>query len=215
MFTRKISLILALITFAMPGVYAQATVTSIMIEKENRNAVMIQIDHPVDLTTTALDERMKRSGLSGKTHNNVTSYKAITLPEIASEKVDIYTKIEKGQNNHTSIVYMAVSKWYNSSTHDEPDSMITGNIKAFLNSFVKDADGYALDLLITSQIAEVNSAEKEYANLLSDQKDLDKKKADNASNTVDKGKEIQQKKDELDRKKEALAELQRNRAGIN
>jgi len=213
MFTGKIFLILALLAIATPGAYAQATVTSTMIEKENRNAVMIRIDHPVDLTTVALEQRMKRSGLTGKTHSNVTSYKAITLSEVADGKVDIYTKIEKGENN-SSIVYMAVSKWYNSSTNAEPDSMITGNVKAFLNSFVKDANGYALDLMIATQLDEVSNAEKEYESLLSDQKDLDKKKADNESNTVDKGKEIQLKKEELDRKKEALAELQRNRTGL-
>ena len=211
----KLLLLLMPLTFETVYLCAQATVTSTLIEKENRNAVMIQIDQPVDITTSALEQRLKHSGLSGKTHNDVTSYKAVTLSEIATEKVDIYTKVEKDEKKNSSIVYMAVSKGYDNFTSAESDSTITEHVKTFLNSFVKDVNAYSLDLMITSQMNEVSSAEKEYEHLLSDQKDLEKKKADIESSIIDKEKEIKEKKDELERKKESLEELKRKRDGLN
>src|SRR6185295_4452023 len=192
--TLKVLLIYAAITFSSLTIYSQATITSTIIEKENRNAVMIQIDQPVDITTSALEQRLKRSGLDGKTHNGVTSYKAVTLSEIATEKVDIYTKVDKGENKNTSIVYMAVSKGYDNFTSAESDSTITEHVKIFLNSFVKDVTVFSLDLLITSQTDEVNSTEKDYEHLLSDQKDLQKKKADIETSIIEKEKEINEKK---------------------
>lgn len=215
MFTRKILLLTTVIIFKALSVPAQATVTSTLIEKENRNAVMIQIDQPIEITMNALEQRMKRAGLDGKTHGGGISYKAVTLSEIASEKVDIYTKVEKGENKNSSVVYMAVSKGYDNFTNSQSDSMMTERVKSFLNSFVKDVKSFSMELMITAQTDEINSAEKEYERLLSDQKDLIKKKADIESSIIEKEKEVREKKEDLEQKKQALEELKIQRTRIN
>ncbi|MBA3648836.1 MAG: hypothetical protein H0W62_09865 [Chitinophagales bacterium] len=211
----KSLLLVASLSFATFSAYSQATVTSTSIEKENRNAVMVAIDQPVNITENALEQRLKHSGLSGKTRNNATSYKAVTLSEIAPEKVDIYTKVEPGQNKNTSIVYMAVSKGYNNFTNSEGDSMITEHIKTFLNSFVKDASAFSADLNVASQLDEVNSLQKDYDNLMDDLKALEAKKADIESSIANKTKDIQAKKEDLDQKKQALEDLKTKRAGLD
>ncbi|MBA2406626.1 MAG: hypothetical protein H0V65_01340, partial [Chitinophagales bacterium] len=92
------------ILFPTLKIYSQASVTSTNIEKENRNAVMIQINQPVDVTSEALKERLKRSGLEGKSKSGVTAYRGVTLAEIAPEKIDMYTKVDKGPDDNSSLV---------------------------------------------------------------------------------------------------------------
>src|ERR1700722_1508262 len=92
--------------------YGQARDASVMIDNENRSAVMITIDQPEKITGDALQQRLERSGLKDKARNGVLRYKGVILSEISPDKVDIYTKVEQGPNN-SSVVYMAVSRGYN------------------------------------------------------------------------------------------------------
>ncbi len=202
------------ILFPTSKIYSQASVTSTNIEKENRNAVMIQIDQPVDVTSEALKQRLKRSGLEGKYKSGVTTYKAVTLAEIAPEKVDIYTKVDKGPNDNSSLVYMAVSKGYDNFANAAEDSVMIERVKTFLNSFVKDANTLSADNTIKTQMEDVNDEVKEYERLLDEKKALEKKKADVENSLIDIDKKISEKKAEIDRKKEALELLKSKRVEI-
>ncbi len=122
--------------FSTICMYGQARDGSVMIDNANRNAEMISINQPVKVAVDALQQRMERSGLKEKGKDNVWSYKGVVLSEISPDKIDIYTKVEQGPNN-TSIVYMAVSRGYNNFTNSGADSVITQNIKTFLESFIK------------------------------------------------------------------------------
>lgn len=204
-------LLFGIILLGLKG-HSQAVVTSTTIEKENRNAVMIQIDQPVDLTTEALEQRLEHSGISGKTSKGVTLYKGVTFPEISAGVIDIYTKVEKGSNNEKSTVYMAVSKGYDNFTNTVSDNLIIENIKAFLNSFVRDANYFSAEIEISAKIEEIAKAQSAYESLLSDQKDLESKKADIESRLVEKQKEINEKKSEVEYKKSELDELKNKRA---
>lgn len=212
----KMIMLLSGIIFSGLRGYSQAAVTSTVIEKENRNAVMIQINQPEDRTADALEERLKKSGLSsGKSSKGVMIYKGVTFPEISTGTVDIYTKVEKGSNNQNSTVYMAVSKGYDNFTSASSDSMITENVKRFLNSFVKDANYFSAEIEISSKLEEVTKAESAYQHLLDDLKDLESKKAEIEGRIVDKQKEINEKRAEVDRKKVELDELKSKRADNN
>ena len=207
----KILLLFSGIIFSGLRSYSQATVTSTIIEKENRNAVMIQIDQPEDRTADALEERLKHAGLSGKSSKGVMIYKGVNLSEISTGTVDIYTKVEKGSSNQHSIVYMAVSKGYDNFTSATSDSMITENVKRFLNSFIKDANYFSAEIEISTKLEEVNKTEGAYQHLLDDLKDLQGKKTDIEARIVDKQKEIDEKKSELEHKRAELDELKTKR----
>ncbi len=135
-----------------------------MIEKTNRDAVMITINQPVKVTIEALQEKLLRAGLNERVRRGAASYKGVMLSEISKDKIDLYTKVEAGPNN-TSSVYMAVSKGYNNFTNAGADSVLTEKIMTFLNSFVKDADNHFADLDISQQMSDVNKSEKEYQQL--------------------------------------------------
>jgi len=189
--------------FSTIFIFAQAAPVSTLIEKENRNAVMIEIKQPVDITIDALQQKLQRAGFNQKVKKGSASYKGVVLSEISKDKIDVYTKVESGPNN-TSVVYMAVSKGYNNFTNADTDSTITQNVEAFLNSFVKDADNHFADVGISNQMKDETKSEKGYQKLLQEQKDLQQKKNKIDNRLV----EIQQ---ELDIRK---ANLDKIRAGV-
>jgi peptidoglycan hydrolase CwlO-like protein len=215
-FIKKISLA-SLILFSGISIYAQNTDqardASVMIDKENRNAVMITIDQPEKITREALKLRMERSGLTDKIKNGVMSYKGVTLSEISTDKVDIYTKVEKGPNN-SSVVYMAVSRGYNNFSTTSVDSNITQNVKTFLQSFVKDADYHSADIGISNQIDDLAKEEKSYQKLLDEQRDLQKKKSNIENRLVEIQSELQKRETELDKKKSGVEDAKSKRSNI-
>ena len=146
----KIILFASVSLFVVTEIMAQATPMSTTIENQNRNAVMIEINQPVNIATEALQQKLQRAGLNEKIRNGSVSYKGVILSEISKDKIDLYTKVEGGPNS-TSLVYMAVSKGYNNITGGNADSVITRNVVAFLNSFVKDADNHSRLIAIQAQ----------------------------------------------------------------
>lgn len=207
----KITTLTAATLFSSLYMNGQPREASVMIDKENRNAVMIAIDQPEKITREALQERMERSGLKEKSRNGVVKYKGVTLSEISPDQVDIYTKVEDGPNN-SSVVYMSVSRGYNNFTSGAADSSITQNVKNFLQAFVTDAANHSADIGIANQISDVNKGEKAYQRLLDEQKDLQAKRSSIDNRLAEIQNELAAKSDEINKKKSGVedAKLKRN-----
>jgi membrane-bound lytic murein transglycosylase len=210
---KKLSMAIAML-FACTYAISQAVPVSTMIEKENRNAVMIVINQPVKITTEALQQKLQRAGLDEKVKKGSASYKGVTLSEISKEKIDVYTKVEEAPNN-TSAVYMAVSRGYNNFTNSGADSAITQNTIAFLNSFVKDADNHFADVNITGQMGDVSKSEKDYQKLLDEQRSLEKQKSaiDTRLGVIQV--ELANLKTDTDKKKLSVEDSKNKRANNN
>jgi hypothetical protein len=191
--------------------YGQASDVSIMLDKENRHAVMIPVQQTEKDAREALKQRLERSGLKAKMKNGVTVYKGVTLSEISGDKVDVYTKVEGGPNN-TSLVYMAVSRGYNNFTNSKEDTTITTNVKNFLQSFVGDAGNYTEDLGITNQMAELSKNEKNYQQLLNDQERLTKERASIDEKILKVQNELTVAKEGIEKMKVSLQEAKTKRA---
>jgi len=210
----KIILLSSVTLFTGTALYAQARDASVMIDKENRNAVMITIDQPEKITNEALQQRMERSGLKEKEKKGIVSFKGVTLSEISPDKVDIYTKVEAGPNN-SSVVYMAVSRGYNNFTNTTVDSNITQNVKTFLESFVKDAATYSADVGIKNQINDVIKDEKNYQRLLEEQRDLQKKKLNIDNRLAEIQNELSVREEGINKKKSGVEDAKVKRSNIN
>ena len=209
----KVVLLSAIAFFSGLFLYGQAKEASVMIDNQNRSAVMISITQPDQITADALQQRMERSGLKDKGKNNVWTYKGVTLSEISPDKVDIYTKVEKGPNN-TSVVYMAVSRGYNNFTSGATDSLITENVKTFLQSLVKDADLRYADVGISNQINDVNKDQKAYQKLLDEQGDLQKKKTKLDNRLTEIQNELVTRQDAMTKKKADMEDAKARRAAM-
>jgi hypothetical protein len=210
----KILLLTSATMLSTVFIFAQAVPASTMIEKENRNAVMIVISQPVDITTDALQQKLERSGLKEKIKKGAGSYKGVILSEISRDKIDLYTKVDAGPNN-TSVVYMAVSKGYNNFTSSDADTAVTANVEAFLNSFVKDANNYSADVDISNQIKGQEKSEKQYQKLLDEQKDLLKKKDKIDMRLVEIQNELNAQKIDVDKKKTGVEDSKTKKSSIN
>ncbi len=184
------------------------------IENANRKAVTITIGQPDNITEDALQLRLEHAGLKDIAKSGVMSFKGVILSEISTEKVDIYTKVEKGPNN-SSVVYMSVSRGYNNPVDDAADRAITENIKTFLLSFVKDANDRSADVGITNQIHDVNKDQKAYQKLLDEQHDLQKKKSTIENRLADIQNELDQRTVEMNKKKLAVEDAKAKRASTN
>jgi hypothetical protein len=209
----RILLLSSVTLFSGIFMYGQARDASVMIEKENRNAVMISIDQPEKITRDALQQRLERSGLKERSKEGVIRYKGVTLSEISPDKIDIYTKVEAGPNN-SSVVYMAVSRGYDNFTNSVADSAITQNVKTFLESLVKDADTHSADVGITNQIKGIVDDEKKYVRLLEEQKDLQKKKLVIDNRLVEIQNELSIRSDEINKKKSGVEDSKTKRGNI-
>ena len=208
---KKIFLVIAF-AFCASSINAQTSIEYILIQKQNRNAVKLEINQPEQITQTALDQRFNRSGLKGKTKKGTTLYKGVTLSEISTSKLDIYTRVIK--HGTGSIVYMAASKGYDNFAGVE-DIEITTKIEAFLLEFVNDANYRSVDVDLSAQIEDIAKQEKAYQKLLEDQKDTERKKADAEAKLIQIQNELDSKKSELEIKKASLEELKTKRTTIN
>lgn len=193
--------ILALTSAAVMN--GQATDASFMIDKVNQHAVMITLNQTEEMASDALQLRLERSGLKKKMRRGVVRYKEVVLSEISPEKIDIYTKIEKGQNN-SSIVYMAVSTGYNNFANSTDDTLINQNVKAYLESLVMYTNSFSDDVDITAQIKDLGKEEKELEKLMEEQKDLQKQKLSAENRLRELDQEIRLKGELISKNKAAL-----------
>jgi hypothetical protein len=161
--------------FAFGQTFAQSTIESIVIEKQNRIAVKLYVDQTPSVTSDALVTKLKRSGLSGKNRRGITIYRGVILSEISSNKMDIYTSVQKSGKG--SVVYMAASRGYDNFSTPE-DTAVTNRIISFLNTLVVEANFRSINIDVTKQNEHIEKQEKEYQKLLQDELDIKKNKAD-------------------------------------
>lgn len=191
-------------------VFCQARETSVMIDKENRNAVSIAVPQNKDVSTDALQQRLQRAGLKEKPMKGIAIYKGVVLSEISPDKLDIYTKVEEGPNN-SSVVYMAVSKGYNNFTNSGSDSVLTDKVKTFLESFVPDASNFSAELGISGQMEDLKKLEKSGQRLTDEQKDLQKKKTNLENRLREIDNELRLNNEQIEKKKSELEEAKTKR----
>jgi hypothetical protein len=170
----KIILALTML-FAFGQTFAQSTIESIIIEKQNRIAVKLYVDQTPSVTSDALVTKLKRSGLSGRSRRGVTIYSGVILSEISTNKMDIYTSVQKSGKG--SVVYMAASRGYDNFSTPE-DTAVTNRIISFLNTLVVEANLRAINIDLTKQNELIEKQEKEYQKLLNEEADTKKIKTD-------------------------------------
>lgn len=170
----KIILALTML-FAFGQTFAQSTIESIIIEKQNRIAVKLYVDQTPSVTSDALVAKLKRSGLSGKSRRGITIYRGVILSEISSNKMDIYTSVKKSGKG--SVVYMAASRGYDNFSTPE-DTAVTNRIISFLNTLVVEANFRSINIDLTKHNEHIEKQEREYQKLLQDELDIKKNKAD-------------------------------------
>ena len=193
---------------------AQAKSVSTIIDNQIRNAIMIEINQPVNITTDALQQKLQRAGLNEKSIKGSGSYMGVVLSEISKKHIDLYTNVEARPNN-TSVLFMAVSKSYSSVNNRIEDSLITQNVMRFLNSFVQDVNIHFGNADIVKLINKQQKPETDYQKLLDEQADLQNKKQQIDNRLIILQTEIDTHRIELDKKKNDIEDAKARRSKDN
>jgi hypothetical protein len=210
----KISLLTLITLFFTGSLLAQARTVSTRIENEDRNAVVVEIYHPLNYTEHALQARLQQEGLTGILVNGSIIYKGVTLSEISRDKMDLYTRVEHGDNN-SSLVYLSVSRNYNGDSNLDAEGTVTRNTEAFLDAFVKDLSNRISDVAITGDLKAAGKSEKQYQKLLDEQRDLEQKRSKIDSRLADIQHQLTISKVDRDRTRSAVDNAQATKANNN
>lgn len=196
----RITLLTGVAVLATSMLIAQAKSVSTIMDNQIRNAVMIEINQPVNITSDALQQKLQRAGLNEKTIKGSTSYIGVVLSEISKTHIDVFTKVEARPNN-TSVLFMAVSKSYSSVATGSEDSLITQSVMRFLNSIVQDVNIHFGNVDIVKLINKQDKPQDDYQKLLDEQADLQNKKLQIDSRLTTLQTQIDTHQIELDKKK--------------
>jgi hypothetical protein len=188
---RRISAFVVAGLFAFNASAQNAHEVSVSINKETKTA--FQADYPVsdDLIKITLEDRLRSANLpKGKSAKGYTLYKEVVFPELSTNKIDIYTKVDGKKTNAT--IVMLVATGYDNFISSSNDAATAANVIAFLNRLVSDAATMQIKINIANQEDVVKNAEKELkktnndnADLLKDKEKIEKKIVESNS-TVDK-----------------------------
>lgn len=198
--TKMIGRISALVIaglFAVNASAQNAHEVSVSINNETKTA--FQADYAVsnDLMKATLDDRFKSANFpKGKNYKGYTLYKEVVFPELSTNKIDIYTRVDGKKTNAT--IVMLVATGYDNFINSGNDPADAANIITFLNKLVGDAATMQIKINIANQEEAVKNADKalkktssDNADLIKDKEKIEKKIAesntavDNASKALD------------------------------
>lgn len=125
------------IQFSTGAIFGQAISMQTAMGRDNRNTMMVTIDQPVDTTIDEIQLMLKRMGLNLYLKNGLGDFRSVRMTKICVDKLDLFIKIMATHNNK-SIIYMAVSRGYNTKNCKDTDSALASRLGLLLNGFVKN-----------------------------------------------------------------------------
>lgn len=212
---KKISLIAALLTLTFLSGWAQKATEG--TEKSplgtDGKCLVVELEGLQKNVEAVLEQKFKK--LKGKKEKGYDAFKAQVFPEISSNTLDIYYKVEtKKENQSKVILFLATGydNWLNPTDH----SSELNNAKKMLEGLAAEVRTYELNLAIEAQTKVVEEAVKTQAGLEKDlaklgddltklQQEIEKNKKEQEENK--KTQETQKKV--IEDQKKALDELQK------
>ena len=196
-------------------IMAQETkVSSVQINGKSQPCVAANYMISADLVEAALRKKFSdlKLGSGSKASDGYRLYKGVVMSDLASEKMDIYFKVE--DRKPSSTVYMLTSKGYDNFMTMSTDSVVVTKTISFLDHFVKDATAYRLNTEIEKQNNTMGDTEKRIKNNLKDGENLAKKKKKLESKISENVIETGAKKNEAENEQRALEQVKVKTATI-
>lgn len=204
-----------ILMFSLSALFAQEiAVGTASISKADRTCVIASYTMPADIIRDALSDKLKKAkiGKGSKVKGGFRVYKGVNLPEIAEDKVDLYTKVSGKRDKST--LYVAVSRGYDNFITPETDAEDMEKIKVYVQSMIENVNIAKIKVDIASQAKVVKKAEdnkksklKTGENLVSDQKNLEAKLARNKNDQAENKKDVEQASQKLQEEEAQMSEL--------
>lgn len=192
-----------------------AKVNSAEINKMSRPCITADYGMSFETIEGALKKKFSDLNLKSpdKTKDGYRVYKGVAIPEITTDKIDLYYRVENRKPNTT--IYMLLSRGYDNFMVPEKDSMVYANTIQFLDKFVKDATIFSLNEQIVNQEREIKEADKNIKSIAKDEeglmKDKSKTEAKISQNTIEQG----SLKAEVENQEKLLVELKKKTATLD
>lgn len=177
-------LLLLTIPFVAP---AQSVNTTVKFNKAEKPALMLYLPYNEEVAEGTILAKLKEIGFEPESKGSLFwkqnkadgfyVYKGVVLKGDKNELVDLYFKIDgRGRKkDNQSVIYMMTSKGADNFINDASEPEVYKAAQKFLNSFTSETATYKHTLDIQAQEETVKKAEKKYANLIEDEKDLSNK----------------------------------------
>lgn len=199
----SISMFMLALSAAPAIVNAQSSETTESYNKTNVNGFVVNVEGAKDVVNTSLDDYFKRI-FNGKSSSSkgYKLYKGVIWPEVSSEKLDVYYKVNNKKNNNQ--VTMLVSKGYDNFVSSQSDPQIADAVKYFMNTIQDKAIAVSnANAIIASQKA-LDDAQKEYDRAVKKESDLNKDKERIEKDIASQTKTISEKEQLLNKAKAEL-----------
>ncbi len=182
-------------------------------QKTKIPATIIEIPQSASVTEAAIKQKLAQLGYNGKETKGVTVYKAVRIPEISSETIDLYLKVERKSRKEKdeSVVYFAVARGYENFVKSGSDTGFIRSIHFYTNNFNGWAEAEALEREIKDQEDKLKSAEKKADDLQSESESLQKRLKKLQEDIEENKKNIEKQKLEVENQRKALDILRSKR----
>jgi hypothetical protein len=148
--------------------------TNITIAKTTQPCVMATYAFGQDLLDQTIIKKMEAAGAKNYTKKKgFIIYKAINIPELATEKLDVFIKTDG--KNEISICYVSLSLGNDNFINSKVNATTIDNLKSWMNNLVADAAIVKLDNDTKAAEEELKKADKAYAKGIEEGKDLQEK----------------------------------------
>ncbi len=184
----KIFLPLLIFTFCI-NASAQSVSTTVKFNKVDRPALMLYLPYSEEVAEGTILAKLKEIGFEPESkgslfwkQNKVDGYYAfkgvVLKPDSATNVLtDLYFKVDRrgSKKDNQSVIYLITSKGTDNFVTDASEPATYRAAQNFLNGFTSNTATYKHGLDVTAQEETVKKAEKKMTDLLSDEKDLNKK----------------------------------------
>jgi Skp family chaperone for outer membrane proteins len=214
-FMKKFSLIAAMFLLTFVTGWAQKAAES--TEKSplgtDGKCLVVELVGQQKNVEAVLESKFKK--LKGKKEKGYEAFKAQVFPEISSNTIDIYYKVDTKKENESKVVLFLATgydNWLNPTDH----SSELNNAKKMLEGLAAEVRTYELNLAIEAQTKVLEGAvktqadlEKDLVKLGSDLEKLQKEIEENKKNQELNKKTQEEQKKAIETEKKTLDELQK------
>jgi hypothetical protein len=192
------------------GAMAQSRQGTVEYNKQQVPCYITEMPYSKSVAEDAIKERFKTMGAKGNDKKGFTEYNNIVLPELGTTPVDAKFKVEKRDNN-SSTVYMIVSPAGSNGAGGANVADYSAGSTNFLSALSTSTSDYSLELEIKKQEDEVKKAEKKSGNLIEDGNDMQRKLQRLQNDIEDNRKKQADQIAELQRQRDLLTQVQARR----
>ncbi|MBC7851048.1 MAG: hypothetical protein H7Y31_15000 [Chitinophagaceae bacterium] len=209
----KIAIAVGLLLCASAPGFTQARDGQVTIEKNKREAVMIEIQAPPAEVEKALQQRFTEKGFKAKKSKGSYGYKNVSMSDWGPDTLNVFTRVEPASNG-ASRVYIAASRPDGSFISSQLDSGMANKMKNYLYDLVSDNRFASNDYDIYRYSDSVMSDQTNYSRYSEDRKRLEEQRTKLDAQLKDMESQYNKNRGDWDRRKARLSELQNGNESI-